>query len=113
MLPVGRRMYISAQPVHEHAHVCFERSTVCGETYWLLSRLPSILSGASGLLLRRESASNEPDELLKRPSFDGCRKNLPPCSFGCGYGVGATEDDVEQVKSVLSESRPLEYKKIE
>lgn len=67
----------------------------------------STASCVSGLLPLRERASNDPDELLNRPSFDGCLKNFPDWSVCCGCGVGFVVDEFDDVTSVLSESSPL------
>lgn len=63
----------------------------------------SVFSGVSGLLPRLESASSEPDELLKRPSDEVWRKNFAslPVDCCCENGVGMLDDDVDDVISVL------------
>lgn len=76
--------------MHEQEHVCFDRSGICcgdvckfDEIDWLeRAELmnESVLSGVSGLLPRRDRNSNDPDVLLKRASFDVCRKNRLPLS---------------------------------
>lgn len=69
------------------------------------------MSDGSGILPRRDNASNDPDVLLlKRPSVDVWRKNLvepPPLSLLiCENGVGIADDDAEEVMSVLLDSGP-------
>lgn len=116
-------MQISAHPVHEQAHIWVDR---CGDVNdeALLSRLEpseplsmavarlcSCVSEGSGILPRRDNASNEPDVLLlKRPSVEVCRKNFvgpaPLSLLICENGVGMADEDADVVMSVLLDSGP-------
>lgn len=141
MLPVGRRTWISAQPRHEHTHSWRMRRESgelalvieMGLSSWgIVLTMTGVVravvpapapasedvdSVVSGLLPRRESASNEPEFELKGPSLELCRCKWKRCCCCWGGGsccewaeLGAFRfvDEVDvDVSSVLSESWAL------